>query len=626
MPITNKQTITNNHKQSQTNKQTNITHSTQHTHTTHTEMCRKGPVVIALFALCIVFICQQFSLVVVLPPRMTTTTTTTTTSDTGSKGGGGPQHQHERMQMQQTISISQSSSSPVNTVTTFISAAPSSTTISSSSSSSIQIMSPLPEKEEVMTSTSTSTSTVSRDEEQPDRRIPLEFPWSPLLDSWEPPKWITEYMDWHAHIRSTHPAFFSANNTTNNNNQHETTTLPPLLIVHCTANCGGLHDRLGSLPFDLYLANQTKRLLLYAWDRPMDLEHFLVPNRLNWSLEGFPRDHPHLVKLSNAPSLFDLYQRGDKGTDEILWNETLPNAIRLALNHTIPVFTTPLRTHNGEFFLESILKGLGETDMIHTTPTFGWIWQSIFQPSSGLTTYMEQMRHSMNLTKGQYIAIHCRLHYPTMLEEQAKGIPLQTLHGPGSIDRVGMKLEGRGKEFAVAVGIHAVQCARTLAKKNNSNNNSNNNNDDADVEPLYFFSDANNLVQYMSQSNHTGTHYRSDEFHVDESADQVLSKVRLVVRPDIHERNNHHLDYHHSSNPHDFYATFADLYLAMEARCITFGYGGFGRFAQQLTNTTCYLQHQLHIHSPFYGHSLNMYENVCTKESYANLSQFGSSS
>jgi hypothetical protein len=541
---------------------------------------RAGPVAMALFASCIFSIFQQLS--VVPQSRIT--------PDTIGEAGGP---EHERVQPANSVSSLPENETPQLPVESF--------DISASKLDQQTSTSTFPEKEmsqplEAIVSRGNQPGTNKN--KFPPARASLEFPWSPLLDSWEPPKWITDYMDWHAHIRSIHPAF----NATASTNE----TLPALLIVYCSGSCGGLHDRLGSLPFDLYLANQTKRLLLYVWESPAALEHFLVPSRLNWRLEGLPRDHPQLVNLRKAPSLFDLYKRGDKGTDEILWNETLPNAIGLALNHTIPVFTTPLRTHNGEFFLEAILKGLGETDMIHTTPTFGWIWQAIFQPSPRLHTYIEQMRQSMNLTKGHYTAVHCRLHYPTMLEEQAKGVPLQSLHGSGALDRAGLLLEGPGKEFAVAVGIHAVQCARTLAE-----------NDD---EPLYFFSDANNLVEYLAQRNHSETHNRTDEFDVDQSADQVLSQVQLVARPDIHERN-HHLDHHHSSKPRDYYSIFADLYLAMEARCITFGYGGFGRFAQQLTNNTCYLQHQLHIHVPFFGHSLNMYGNVCTKETYTNLTQ-----
>lgn len=429
-----------------------------------------------------------------------------------------------------------------------------------------------------------------------------EFPWSPLLEGWEPPKWITDYMDWHKEILSTHPAFTATSENADFTN--EAVVLPPLLIVYCFRNCGGLHDRLGSLPFDLYLANQTKRLLMYVWDRdsPMALETFLSPTWLDWTLGGL--SHDILGDLRSAPALFDIYKAGESAFEEIFWKERLPNAIEFALNHSIPLLTVSFPAHSGEYFFEDILKELGETDMIHTTPTFGWIWNALFKPSLGLQSYLETMQNAMNLTKGQYTAIHCRLHYPLMLDQHAKGVPLQSLYGAGSIDRSGMVLEGAGKEFAVNVALHAIQCAQTLTL-----------NDD---EPLYFFSDANNLAEYLSHYNHTGTHNRTGEYEIDRHVDDILSKVRVVTRPDIHRRN-HHLDYSQSRNGHHFFSVFADLYFAMEARCIIFGYGGFGRFAQQLTNNSCFLQHQLHIHTPYFGHSLNMHENICTNETYAGI-------
>jgi len=45
--------------------------------------------------------------------------------------------------------------------------------------------------------------------------------------------------------------------------------------------CGGLHDRLGQLPWDIYLAMRLKRVLLISWQRPRALENFLLPPEAN---------------------------------------------------------------------------------------------------------------------------------------------------------------------------------------------------------------------------------------------------------------------------------------------------------------------------------------------------------
>ena len=440
----------------------------------------------------------------------------------------------------------------------------------------------------------------------------LSSPWNPLVDGWKAPSWITCYLQWHSTVRSTHPFFNVSKNESNNN-----TMPPPLLVVFCGLNsppCGGLHDRLGSLPFDLFIANQTRRLLFYVWEKPMSIHSFFSPNLLNWRLDDTPLGHTLLEKLHLAPNIFD-FERQFSSNNEASWKDTLPKAIEYALNHSLSVLTMRhMCAHMGEYFLENILKQLGETDMIHSSNTFGWIWNAMFQPSPDLHNYLESMSQRLNLRKGQYVAVHVRLHYPYMIASHAGGIPLKTIDNTNETlkedDKVhafdggtGLLLEGAGKIFAVNLGMHAINCARTLISNVK--------------EPIYFFSDANNLAEFFMERNHSNGQNQSDETHIDQQADSMLAATKVCVRPDIHRRNLH-LDLHNGiSNASDYFATFADLYYAMEARCIVFGYGAFARFARQLSCNSCYLQHQKHVHFPYYGNCLNLHENVCTKDSYS---------
>jgi len=429
----------------------------------------------------------------------------------------------------------------------------------------------------------------------------MDYPWSQSLKGWEAPKWITDYLKWHKELRATHPAF----------NGNSAAVFPPLLVVYCriskktlenrrTTRYGGLHDRLGSLPFDLYMANQTRRLLLYVWEAPMSLETFLVPNRMNWSLD-IRRKNIRLL-LSKAPNIFDLQAQPWK---DDFWNEIVPNAIHRGMNHSIPVLTYYAVAHNGEYLLERNLRVLGEADMIHTTPTFGWIWHEMFKPSPGLERYLQASRKAMNLTKGRYTAIHVRLHYPKLVfEAKSKGLHLKSTDDPAKFNKhgfdkgdSGIVFDGDGKKFAVDIGLHSIQCARKLTRN--------------DEEPIYFMSDANYLADYLQQHSHGGSqHGEISKDEVDKQTDEILSQVTVVARPDIH-RKNLHID-GHIGNATDFYPVFADLYLGMEARCITFGYGGFGRFAMHLSNNKCYSQHQLYLKEDWYkGHSLHDETNVC---------------
>jgi len=432
----------------------------------------------------------------------------------------------------------------------------------------------------------------------------LEYPWNRTLNRWEPPSWITNYIEWHREVRSTHPAFNGDNEA----------PIPPLYVVHCRvdrgsfaakriSDCGGLHDRLGSLPFDLYIANQTKRLLLYVWETPTSLETFLVPNLLNWTLDS--RNRPDLrLLLETAPNLFTISTKAFAKSGGV-WTQ-MPEAISRGMNHSVPMYVSFVIGHHSEYSFENALRKLQETDMIHTMPTFGWIWHALFKPSPGRERYLEASRNAMNLTKGGYTAIHIRLHYPTLMKEaKENGLKLKSLDDPEKFKKYGFDkgdsgivFKGDGKKFAVDIGLHAVQCARKLTK--------------GSAEPLYLMSDANYLAAYLGKHSGAGSQKRlGSKDPLDKRVNKMLSKITIVTRHDIHKRN-YHID-GHMGNATDFFPVFADLYLGMEAQCITFGYGGFGRFARQLTNNTCYSQHQLFLNNStwYKGHSLHDITHVC---------------
>lgn len=93
---------------------------------------------------------------------------------------------------------------------------------------------------------------------------------TPSISLWDDddfPLWIQEYVTWHHQMRKAYPGMELFTNP----------SAPKLLIRTCLGLCGGLHDRIGQLPWDIYLAYKTKRLLLIAWQRPRELENFLIP-------------------------------------------------------------------------------------------------------------------------------------------------------------------------------------------------------------------------------------------------------------------------------------------------------------------------------------------------------------
>ena len=73
---------------------------------------------------------------------------------------------------------------------------------------------------------------------------------------------------------------------------------PPVVIRTWMMDylCGGVHERLGQLPWDLYLANQTNRILFIWWENPL-LEGYLIPIALlDWSI-------PPAVKKTTAQNV-----------------------------------------------------------------------------------------------------------------------------------------------------------------------------------------------------------------------------------------------------------------------------------------------------------------------------------
>ena len=80
------------------------------------------------------------------------------------------------------------------------------------------------------------------------------------------PAWMQEYIAWHVkQIKRL---------TKDNWREHK------FLISRCLQSdpkCGGVSDRLKTLPLLMLLAAQSRRIFLLHWSRPVALEEFLLP-------------------------------------------------------------------------------------------------------------------------------------------------------------------------------------------------------------------------------------------------------------------------------------------------------------------------------------------------------------
>jgi len=95
----------------------------------------------------------------------------------------------------------------------------------------------------------------------------------------KPPAWVKSYFDWHAIQREE---FLNTTNATRTN------TKCLIIICHRNQHCGGIADRLKSLPYYLRFAGQTNRLLFIKWEK-FNLEDFMQPpqNGFDWRLPSF---------------------------------------------------------------------------------------------------------------------------------------------------------------------------------------------------------------------------------------------------------------------------------------------------------------------------------------------------
>jgi hypothetical protein len=388
------------------------------------------------------------------------------------------------------------------------------------------------------------------------------------------PQWIQDYVVWHHGIRQKFPgqAIFDDPNA------------PPLLIRTCLGLCGGLNDRIGQLPWDLYLANQTGRILLLHWHRPVPLENFLLPSSmLDWRVPtsvpaGFFPVPPE-VRVSRTgmkavralPELFAGYDEAAP-TNEF-WTEHLDHAITRARTGAFrdhKVLRHRLLGHLDEHVLEERLRALGETDMIHNTETFGAIFRLFFQPSANVRVAIDQVYEQLNLRSHQFGAVHVRVRHP---KATPQNVSVKGKNEDYTADKTGLPWEGATKAFAIAVASRAVLCAQKYFTASSFMTN--------DEMPLYFYSDSNDLVRYMV----------FEQQQRDDPSSPSRFGRKLVARQD-YDTENAHIDKQKGRDPPAYYNTFVDLLVAADAQCIALGVGNFAVLASKISGTSCKVLYQ----------------------------------
>lgn len=120
--------------------------------------------------------------------------------------------------------------------------------------------------------------------------------------------------------------------------------------------------------------------------------------------------------------LFEGYE-SERPTD-IFWDEHLDLALERAINGSFrerKVLRHRILGHLNEDRLEKRLRDLGETDMLHWTPSFGNIFWMFFRPSAQVQKDLDAVYKEVNLLPGHYSAVHCRVRHPKATTTYLKG-------------------------------------------------------------------------------------------------------------------------------------------------------------------------------------------------------------
>eukprot|EP00558_Chaetoceros_sp_UNC1202_P004191 CAMPEP_0197245782 /NCGR_PEP_ID=MMETSP1429-20130617/10459_1 /TAXON_ID=49237 /ORGANISM="Chaetoceros sp., Strain UNC1202" /LENGTH=357 /DNA_ID=CAMNT_0042706337 /DNA_START=165 /DNA_END=1238 /DNA_ORIENTATION=- len=330
------------------------------------------------------------------------------------------------------------------------------------------------------------------------------------------------------------------------------------------------------------MANQTQRVLLIKWIKPQPLQEFLNPpeHGIDWvfpdGVEGWGTDCETLnacaKQIRAKPNLSNIAEKRMEVSFESFMDGNIHD-----LNHgkykNVKEVTFTIMSHLHEDYLERKLKELGETDMIHATPSFGNIFQRFFRPHPNVQKQIDDVNRALEMIPGQYSIAHCRVRHP---KAYPKG---EVFNGQyiANADKTGLPFEGRFKDLAVSIASRSIKCAMTLP--------------DVENHPLYFMSDSSDLVTYLSRDlademyvqNHQ--EWFEDVNSMNTTALYLMARYKVVAR----DQNflNAHIDKNKGRPPEAYYSTFVDLYLGMNARCISFGIGNFAVFAGKLSGTKC---------------------------------------
>ena len=192
------------------------------------------------------------------------------------------------------------------------------------------------------------------------------------------PTWMNDYFTWH----KEQLALLSQENW----KKHK------YLVIRCfeeDEKCGGASDRLQSTPLAVLFASLSKRLLFIKWQRPSNLEEFLLPspNGLDWRLPDW------------------LHEKFMEAKDYEKSRIVMTSAFKPFIKSYRLVLMRPQKFWP-EFFDER--KAPNE---LSYEQLFHYSWEALFQPTPPIDELIQKHLKELNLESGKYVSAHVRAKY-----------------------------------------------------------------------------------------------------------------------------------------------------------------------------------------------------------------------
>ncbi len=371
------------------------------------------------------------------------------------------------------------------------------------------------------------------------------------------PKWLQEYFTWHR-----------LQTTTNQTNTE-------YLVLTCLPkdDCGGLSDRFRALPFYLFVAKYTRRVLCIHWVKNFGLQEFLQPIPdvgIEWRC---PAELNH--------GFYDL-NRGSKKQKIKMWkfahchNMEIPmatcfegdigkaNALFRGKYATVGMVSRePERINKVNLLVQRHSYGgaMAGDGAYYMPGIYNWqhaemigdIFRVMFEPILPLAKRINATMSNLGLVENEFISVHVRIRYPTS--------KLRAIVGHLDFDKDGgLDFQNKAvKSYAVDIINNALECGHMLAP---------------DLKKIFFVSDHNEATRFAT----------TNEFTLGKRKNTVGNEVTL--RPLGIDRNKEplHMEGNHSSNAIDFFPVFEDLLIMGGSRCVSHGIGSFGSFGAALSS------------------------------------------